>query len=318
MTVSILIADDSLASRLGIQEALQGDSYDLRLAVDGREAEKALLADPPDLVIADIRMPGKTGYEISALAKSERGDRPVILVVGTFEPYDHKAFESSGADWCLKKPFDPVELRAKVEELLAGSTGSAEPALPVIEEAALPAVEEEQAIEETTSNAVEKELAEAVEADLAFEVAEEASPSLPDPPEPPVEALEEPAIEAGEPSIGEPFETQASTADAAEAPQIPEAPEVTEIPEAPEVAEAAEVPEVASAPEALPAGPETESAEGPRELSAEDVDRIARRVIEIAGDGVVREIAWELVPDLAEVIVRERLDKLESELEEST
>jgi len=312
VTVSILIADDSLASRLGIQEALQGGSYDLRLAVDGREAEKALLADPPDLVIADIRMPGKTGYEISALAKSERGDRPVILVVGTFEPYDHKAFESSGADWCLKKPFDPVALRGKVEELLAGSAGSAEPALPVIEEAALPAVEEEKAIEETTSNAVEKELAEAVEADLAFEVAEEAGPSLPDPPEPPVEALEEPAIEAGEPSIGEPFETRASTADAAEAPQIPEAPEVTEIPEAPEVAEAAE------APEARAAGPETESAEGPLELSDEDVDRIARRVIEIAGDGVVREIAWELVPDLAEVIVRERLDKLESELEESS
>ena len=53
-------------------------------------------------------------------------------------------------------------------------------------------------------------------------------------------------------------------------------------------------------------------------LSDEDVDRVARRVVELAGDGVLREIAWEVVPDLAEVIVRERLDKLESELEQQS
>jgi hypothetical protein len=53
-------------------------------------------------------------------------------------------------------------------------------------------------------------------------------------------------------------------------------------------------------------------------LSDEDIDRVARRVVELAGDGVLREIAWEVVPDLAEVIVRERLDKLESELEEQS
>jgi hypothetical protein len=40
--------------------------------------------------------------------------------------------------------------------------------------------------------------------------------------------------------------------------------------------------------------------------------------VELVGDGVLREIAWEVVPDLAEVIVRERLDKLESELEEQS
>ena len=60
------------------------------------------------------------------------------------------------------------------------------------------------------------------------------------------------------------------------------------------------------------------SGSGSPALSNEDIDRIAQRVIEIAGDGVLREVAWEVVPDLAEVIIRERLDQLESELDESS
>ena len=52
-------------------------------------------------------------------------------------------------------------------------------------------------------------------------------------------------------------------------------------------------------------------------LSSDDIDRIARRVVEIAGEEVVREIAWEVVPDMVEVVVLERLEKLESELEET-
>lgn len=232
MTLSILVADDSLASRLAIEEALEGQGYDLRVAVDGNEAEKALLADP-DLVIADICMPGRTGYEIATLAKSGRSDLPVILAVGTFEPFDSSAFESSGADWCMKKPFDPAALRAKVDELLADSKGSGE-----------------------TDDLV-------VEGDRL----EERTPDEPIFPEPPAESSVSAPVAGVARSEAEPVEA---------------------------------------------------SAEARHGLSDEDIDRIARRVVEIAGDGVLREIAWEVVPDLAEVIVRERLEKLERELEESS
>src|SRR5688500_1006836 len=50
-----------------------------------------------------------------------------------------------------------------------------------------------------------------------------------------------------------------------------------------------------------------------RELSDEQVDRIARRVVELMSDQVVRNIAWEVIPDLAEVVVKERIRQLESE-----
>lgn len=62
--------------------------------------------------------------------------------------------------------------------------------------------------------------------------------------------------------------------------------------------------------EAVPAGDN-----GGGELSDEAVDRIARRVAELLGPDAVREVAWEVVPDLAEVVIKERLRELESQVE---
>jgi hypothetical protein len=50
-------------------------------------------------------------------------------------------------------------------------------------------------------------------------------------------------------------------------------------------------------------------------LTDSDVDRIARRVVELLGDRTVRDVAWEVIPDLAEVVIRDRLRELESQAE---
>jgi hypothetical protein len=50
-------------------------------------------------------------------------------------------------------------------------------------------------------------------------------------------------------------------------------------------------------------------------LSDADVDRIARRVVELLGDQLVREVAWEVVPDMAELVIKDRLRELERQLE---
>jgi len=50
-------------------------------------------------------------------------------------------------------------------------------------------------------------------------------------------------------------------------------------------------------------------------LSEADVERIARRVAELVGDSVIREVAWEVIPDLAEVAIKERIQELESQIE---
>jgi hypothetical protein len=56
-------------------------------------------------------------------------------------------------------------------------------------------------------------------------------------------------------------------------------------------------------------------ANGNGHLSDEDVDRIARRVVELLGDKTVRDVAWEVIPDMAEVIIRDRLRELEGQVE---
>jgi hypothetical protein len=54
---------------------------------------------------------------------------------------------------------------------------------------------------------------------------------------------------------------------------------------------------------------------GHLQLSDEDVDRIARRLAQLMGETALREVAWEVVPDLAEVIIKERIRELENQVE---
>jgi hypothetical protein len=51
-------------------------------------------------------------------------------------------------------------------------------------------------------------------------------------------------------------------------------------------------------------------------LTDEQVDRIARRVVELLGENIVREVAWEVIPDMVEVVVKERIRELEAEVKE--
>ncbi|HVS65136.1 MAG TPA: hypothetical protein VMT85_16720 [Thermoanaerobaculia bacterium] len=51
------------------------------------------------------------------------------------------------------------------------------------------------------------------------------------------------------------------------------------------------------------------------ELSDEQVERIARRVVELMGEEAIRKVAWEVVPDMAEVVIRDRIRELESQVE---
>jgi hypothetical protein len=74
------------------------------------------------------------------------------------------------------------------------------------------------------------------------------------------------------------------------------------------------VPEPVSAPLAMGRAEVAGAAESGG-LSDADVDRIARRVVELLGDRAVRDVAWEVIPDLAEVVIRDRLRELESQAE---
>jgi hypothetical protein len=70
-----------------------------------------------------------------------------------------------------------------------------------------------------------------------------------------------------------------------------------------------------AAPPPATASPATAAAPSNGSLSDADVDRIARRVVELIGEQAVREVAWEVVPDMAELVIKDRLRELERQLD---
>src|SRR6266496_5381355 len=98
---------------------------------DGRLALESLEQSPPDLVLADVFMAGIGGYELCGLIKeNERFRRiPVMLLVGSFEPFDEAEARRAGADDVVTKPFQSIrELISRVGSLLGSKTSEEEAA----------------------------------------------------------------------------------------------------------------------------------------------------------------------------------------------
>jgi len=144
MSERILIADDSLSIREAAQAALQARGARVDVAADGSEALARLRDAAPELLIADVHMPGLDGYALCREAKSEVPGMRVLLVVGTFEPFDGATATAARADGVVRKPFTAEELRRKVEELLGPAAapptglGAAPKPAPPVEVAAEP------------------------------------------------------------------------------------------------------------------------------------------------------------------------------------
>ncbi len=87
----ILLADDSVTIQKVIELTFMDEDYEVRAVSNGDEAVKLLAEMKPDFVIADVHMPGANGYEVCRRSKAIGPDVPVLLLVGTFEPFDEGA-----------------------------------------------------------------------------------------------------------------------------------------------------------------------------------------------------------------------------------
>ncbi|MBI2861390.1 MAG: response regulator, partial [Chloroflexi bacterium] len=117
----ILVVDDD-PSLLGLLIAsLNSTGYQVLAAADGHEALRLAQQANPDLVLLDIRLPGMSGYELTAALKSQSQTKhiSVIMMTGWPELSDRPAARDAGADELLIKPFDALELRTRVRNTLA-------------------------------------------------------------------------------------------------------------------------------------------------------------------------------------------------------
>jgi DNA-binding response OmpR family regulator len=113
----LLVVDDDPGARQSLSAILSQEGYETRCAPDGRTALMLAEAEPPELILLDVRLPDLDGFEICRrLKESEQTGRvPVIFLIGLEEPGDKiRGFESGGIDY-ITKPFHTAEVLARVE-----------------------------------------------------------------------------------------------------------------------------------------------------------------------------------------------------------
>ena len=250
MSKKILLADDSLTIQKVVELTFMEGDFEVMAVSNGDDALGRLEEGEPDVVIADVHMPGADGFTLSKTTKEKYPGTPVLLLVGTFEPFDEGAAQECGADAHLKKPFDSQELLRLVEDLLS-------------------AKRDEGADDVSDSFASESfELADAESAepdDLDISFGEDA-----------------PLGEDQAVVVQPPDDLETGDADASLGGE---------------------------------AAVEDSTMSTPMTLSDEDVESLARRVVELIGDQTVREISWDVIPDLAEIVIKDRIRELEGQVD---
>ena len=122
MPQKLLLADDSVTIQRVIELTFADEDIQVISVGDGQQAIARIDAERPDVVLADIGMPERDGYEVAAHVKGnpQTAHIPVLLLTGAFEPIDEARARAVGCDGVLVKPFEPQMVINRVKDLLAG------------------------------------------------------------------------------------------------------------------------------------------------------------------------------------------------------
>ena len=373
----LLLADDSVTIQKVIDLTFADEGVRVVAFSNGEDAIAHLEEVAPDIVLADVFMPSKNGYEVCEYVKTHEKLRhiPVMLLVGSFEPFDEAEARRVGADEILTKPFQSI--RRLIDKV--GALVSSPPVEKEVSTAELPQSEARLEQEEARLNTEELEVTTADTQPLPDELRSEAisikhpvmatalvsgeehmevgateaatdsqfesSDALLDLGdfEPAhasdsddfvldldevfvgtnvrpayesgsVRAFVEPQVIATDAGVGSAFSYQPQVQhDAfANTQEIPYEDQVHEV-EAEQSYRAASRPLVTEpeAPVVDRVAPASMIAVD--NLSPEMIDAIARRAVEMLSEKVIQEIAWEVVPDLAELLIKRQLQEKESQ-----
>ncbi len=341
MPHTLLLADDSTTIQRVVELTFASEDIDVVTVGDGTRAIEAIERDEPDIVLVDVSMPGRDGYEVASFVRSDpaRDRIPVVLLTGAFEPLDESRCDAIGRHEVLVKPFEPRQVIGKVRELLelspadvaeapaavakakaraADPPATADTAAPAAETAEVETAEVETAETAEAVDASETVVPEAPAAD-AVAPGEAAAPVVeaaaaapteappveqvaPDPSEPPAA----PAADTGVEEVGEPTAPLSAAAVSGAGARIPPAGAGGSV-----LAEAfltflaVEQGADPPAPAAGDTGGDSGGARPELQLSDAVLDELVRRVVERMSETVVRDTVAEVVSRIGERLARE-------------
>ena len=352
MPQTLLLADDSVTIQRVIELTFADEDIDVVAVSDGDQAIARLDAMPPDIVLVDVGMPGKSGYEVAAYVKQtpKLAHIPVVLLTGAFEPVDEARATAAGCDGVLAKPFEPQLVIERVKDLLgrpgrpAGLPGDVFKAPPAPASGLWPAFTSAPTADEPAagSRKIDEyfDRLDAAFTSLSGKPASEATTARAASPapvdvdwfglKPSAEPAETPDVSMSRDEPGQPFWTREvedlSIAPSKEPEEPPPAqaaiqavppPPAPVSPSLPPLADAfaalLEAEQSEPAPSVRPAWPSAASS-GPA-VTDDLVEQVSRRVLEQLTDRVVLEAVSERVSAIAERIIREEIERIKSSIE---
>lgn len=120
MSTKILIADDEPNILISLEFLMKREGYEVVLARDGQEAIDAILRERPALVLLDVMMPVKTGFDVCHEVRANEAVRetPIVMLTAKGRETDMVKGLALGANAYMTKPFSTKDLAQKVRELL--------------------------------------------------------------------------------------------------------------------------------------------------------------------------------------------------------
>jgi two-component system alkaline phosphatase synthesis response regulator PhoP len=128
VTKRILVIDDEPQMLLGLRDNLELEGYEVLTAADGEQGLSKALAARPDLVILDLMLPRKSGFDVCRELRARANPTPVVMLTARSQETDKVLGLELGADDYLTKPFSIAELLARVRAVLRRTSG--QPSLP--------------------------------------------------------------------------------------------------------------------------------------------------------------------------------------------
>lgn len=125
MPRTLLLADGNATIHRVVALTFAGEDIKVVSVTDGEQAIARITAEQPDIVLADITMSKRNGYDVSAFVKGQPNlaHIPVLLLAGALEPVDEARAAQVRCDGVLVKPFEPRQMIARVLELMSGTNG---------------------------------------------------------------------------------------------------------------------------------------------------------------------------------------------------